>query len=115
MAAIASSQRWSAPPRGRSPRALVRIMAEAVQPEGQSREVQDDHREAAELEGSRMPFLAHLRELRDRVRKAAIYFGLAFGVCFYFAKDIYAWLKVPLFNAWRANPALLKESPSPHV
>lgn len=59
--------------------------------------------EEAELEDSRMPFLAHLRELRDRVRSAAIYFGLAFGVCFYFAKDIYAWLKQPLFDVWNTQ------------
>lgn len=60
----------------------------------------DGHGEAAELEDSRMPFLSHLRELRDRVRNAAIFFGLAFGVCFYFASDIYSWLKQPLFNVW---------------
>ena len=30
---------------------------------------------AAELEESRMPFLAHLRELRDRVRNAALFFA----------------------------------------
>jgi sec-independent protein translocase protein TatC len=56
--------------------------------------------ETAELEDSRMPFLEHLRELRDRVRNAAIYFVIAFGVCFYFAKDIYDWLKQPMFNVW---------------
>lgn len=54
----------------------------------------------AELEESRMPFLAHLRELRDRVRKAAIFFVLAFGICFYFAGRIYEWLKQPLFHVW---------------
>lgn len=62
----------------------------------------DDDAEPApsELEDSRMPFLEHLKELRDRVRNAAIYFTLAFVGCFYFAKDIYAWLKQPLFNVW---------------
>ncbi len=58
-----------------------------------------------ELEGSRMPFLAHLRELRDRVRNAAIFFVLGFFVCFYFADQIYEWLKQPLFEVWRTNPA----------
>ncbi len=53
-----------------------------------------------ELDDSRMPFLEHLKELRDRVRNAAIAFVLGFGVCFYFAKDIYAWLKQPLFDVW---------------
>ncbi|MGE5185963.1 MAG: twin-arginine translocase subunit TatC [Acidobacteriota bacterium] len=54
----------------------------------------------AELEGSRMPFLAHLRELRDRVRNAAICFMVAFVVCWYFAKDIFAWLRAPMFDSW---------------
>lgn len=65
---------------------------------------------AADLEDSRMPFLSHLRELRDRVRNAAIYFALAFGVCFYFAKDIYGWLKQPLYNVWNT-----KKLGTPHV
>lgn len=56
----------------------------------------------AELEDSRMPFLAHLRELRDRVRNAAYFFVAAFCVCFYFAGDIYDWLKAPLFRVWPA-------------
>ena len=60
----------------------------------------------AELEGSRMPFLSHLRELRDRVRNAAIFFMLAFGVCFYFAQEIYDWLQVPIERAWATHPGL---------
>ena len=60
----------------------------------------DDEPAEADLEESRMPFLSHLRELRDRVRNAAIFFMLAFVVCFYFADDIYDWLKQPLFNVW---------------
>jgi len=53
-----------------------------------------------ELESGRMPFLSHLAELRDRVRNAAIVFMLAFGLCWYFAKDIFAWLREPLFKIW---------------
>ena len=56
--------------------------------------------EDAELEPGRMPFLSHLRELRDRVRNAAICFVLAFLVCWYFAKQIFAWLRQPLFDIW---------------
>ncbi len=55
---------------------------------------------AAELEESRMPFLSHLRELRDRVRNAALFFVVGFGVCFYFAKDLFDWLLQPLRNSW---------------
>jgi sec-independent protein translocase protein TatC len=54
----------------------------------------------AELEEGRMPFLQHLTELRDRVRNAALYFVAAFGICWYFAADIFAWLRQPLFDIW---------------
>lgn len=53
-----------------------------------------------ELEGSRMPFLAHLAELRDRVRNAAIAFIIAAFVCFYYSEQIFDWLKDPLFSVW---------------
>jgi sec-independent protein translocase protein TatC len=69
-----------------------------------ARRTDDDEEEApapdAELEDSRMPFLAHLRELKNRVRNAALYFAVAFGVCFYFADDIFWWIKQPLFHVW---------------
>lgn len=61
----------------------------------------------SELEDSRMPFLAHLRELRDRVRNAALFFMAAFIVCFIFADEIYHWLRGPVFDAWNAKNAAL--------
>ena len=67
-------------------------------------EVEDDR--DAELEASRMPFLSHLKELRDRVRNAAIFFMLAFGVCFYYAQEIYDWLQVPIEKAWATHKDL---------
>ena len=67
---------------------------------------EDEPAPDADLEESRMPFLSHLKELRDRVRNAAICFVLAFGVCFYFAGDIYKWLEAPVARAWAANPKL---------
>ncbi len=63
-------------------------------------EVDVEAKRAQELEGSRMPFLSHLRELKIRIRNAALFFVLAFGVCFYFAKDIFMWIKEPLRNVW---------------
>jgi sec-independent protein translocase protein TatC len=60
----------------------------------------DPPEKGAELEGSRMPFLAHLRELKVRIRNAALFFGLAFGVCFYFASEIFNWIKGPLKTVW---------------
>lgn len=66
----------------------------------------DDTGGEPELEDSRMPFLSHLRELRDRVRNAAIAFVLALGVCFYFAQEIYDWLEAPVLEAWENHPKL---------
>jgi sec-independent protein translocase protein TatC len=57
-------------------------------------------KDPAELEESRMPFLSHLVELRDRVRNAAIFFMLAVGVSWYFSKEIYSFIKQPLLAAW---------------
>jgi sec-independent protein translocase protein TatC len=65
----------------------------------------------AELEKGRMPFLEHLRELRDRVRNAAIYFMAAFVVCWYFASEIYAWLRGPLFDVWKDRQKELGDAP----
>lgn len=53
-----------------------------------------------ELEAGRMPFLAHLAELRVRVRNAAIAFFIAAFACFYFSDKIFDWLKEPLFDVW---------------
>ena len=66
-------------------------------------EEDEESSDGKDLEDSRMPFLAHLRELRDRVRNAAIFFMLAFGVCWYFSSQIYDWLKQPLFNVWKVE------------
>jgi sec-independent protein translocase protein TatC len=73
--------------------------------------VNDEEAKEAELEEGRMPFLSHLRELRDRVRNAAIAFGLAFLVCWYFSKPIFAYLREPLFEIWRKHtgPGIPKE------
>lgn len=72
-----------------------------------------DEPDGAELEQSRMPFLSHLRELRDRVRNAAIFFFLAFIVAFYFSDEIFGWLKAPLFRVWAVHPATQKLGTAP--
>lgn len=63
----------------------------------------DGNAKEGELEESRMPFLSHLRELRDRVRNAAIFFMLAFVGCWYYSGEIYDWLKAPLFHVWEVE------------
>ena len=42
-----------------------------------------------EVEQSKAPLLDHLIELRSRLIKALIAFAVCFGVCFFFAKQIY--------------------------
>lgn len=63
----------------------------------------------SELDDGRMPFLEHLRELRLRLRNAAIFFLLGFVGAWFFAEDIYDWLRVPLERAWKAHPDKLPE------
>ena len=65
---------------------------------------QEEASREAELEEGRMPFLAHLGELRDRVRNGAIAFMIAFLICWGFAEDIFAWLRQPLYDIWRLHP-----------
>ncbi len=63
----------------------------------------DDDDDTADLEKGRMPFLQHLVELRDRVRNAAIFFILAFLICWYFSHEIFDWLRGPLFDIWNQH------------
>jgi sec-independent protein translocase protein TatC len=63
-------------------------------------EDEEEPKDEKELEGGRMPFLMHLVELRDRLRNAAFAFIGAFLVCWYFAEDIFTWLRTPLDNIW---------------
>src|SRR3954467_10087816 len=63
----------------------------------------DDDDDVSDLEKGRMPFLQHLVELRDRVRNAAIFFILAFLICWYFSHEIFEWLRGPLFDIWNQH------------
>ena len=60
--------------------------------------------EEAELEASKAPLLDHLVELRSRLVKSLIAFFLGFVVCFFFAKNIYAFLSQPLADALANQP-----------
>ena len=64
-----------------------------------------------ELEQGRMPFVEHLRELRDRLRNAAIAFIAAFVVCWIFSADIYEWLREPIDQAWLSHKDTLGDKP----
>ena len=60
---------------------------------------EDDEKE---IEASKAPLMEHLIELRSRLIKALIAFGVAFAVCFFFAKTIYDVLTWPF--VWVAGP-----------
>jgi len=60
---------------------------------------EDDEKE---IEASKAPLMEHLIELRSRLIKALIAFGIAFVGCFFFAKTIYDVLTWPF--VWVAGP-----------
>lgn len=53
----------------------------------------------ADIDESQAPLLDHLIELRARLLRAFLALAAAFGVCFYFAQDILAFLVQPLLDA----------------
>src|SRR4030088_1470692 len=60
---------------------------------------EDDEKE---IEASKAPLMDHLIELRSRLIKALIAFGVMFVFCFFFAKQIYNILVWPF--VWVAGP-----------
>ena len=57
-----------------------------------------------EIEASKAPLMEHLIELRTRLIKAVAAFLIAFMVCFYFSKQIFDILALPL--VWIAGAAI---------
>jgi sec-independent protein translocase protein TatC len=55
-----------------------------------------------DIEATKAPLMEHLIELRSRLIKAVIAFGVMFALCFVFAKDIYNVLVWPF--VWIAGP-----------
>jgi sec-independent protein translocase protein TatC len=49
-----------------------------------------------DIDDSKMPLIDHLVELRNRLLWCVLALVVAFGVCFYFAAQIYGWLVQPL-------------------
>ena len=58
--------------------------------------------EEKEIEATKAPLMEHLIELRSRLIKALLAFGIAFIFCFFFAKQIYNVLVWPF--VWVAGP-----------
>src|SRR5688572_3162206 len=55
-----------------------------------------------DIEATKAPLMEHLVELRSRLIKALIAFGITFALCFFFAKSIYNILVWPF--VWVAGP-----------
>jgi sec-independent protein translocase protein TatC len=55
-----------------------------------------------DIESTKAPLMEHLIELRSRLIKAVLAFGVMFAICFFFAKDIYNILVWPF--VWVAGP-----------
>lgn len=55
-----------------------------------------------DIESTKAPLMEHLIELRSRLIKALLAFGVMFAICFFFAKDIYNILVWPF--VWIAGP-----------
>jgi sec-independent protein translocase protein TatC len=53
-----------------------------------------------DIDETQAPLLDHLIELRKRLVRCVLALAVAFGVCLYFAKPIFAWLVRPLANAF---------------
>jgi sec-independent protein translocase protein TatC len=62
----------------------------------------DHDPEGEPLEGRQMSFFEHLEELRQRLIRSILSIIVAFGICFYFADDIYGFLARPLTETLRS-------------
>jgi sec-independent protein translocase protein TatC len=62
----------------------------------------DNDSEDQALGGKQMSFLEHLEELRQRLLRSVISLVIGFGLCFYFADNIYGYLAKPLTDTLRA-------------
>lgn len=60
-----------------------------------------------DIDDSQAPLLDHLIELRARLVRALLAFGVAFAVCFYFADHIFAFLVRPLTEAFPPGQGVL--------
>jgi sec-independent protein translocase protein TatC len=59
----------------------------------------DSENETLEEAGKPMSFMEHLDEFRKRLIRSIIFIALAFLLCFYFSRDIYNFLAIPVQRA----------------
>lgn len=60
----------------------------------------------------RMPLLEHLVELRRRLMISALAFVIAFIACYYFAREIYAFLEMPLADILGSGRRMIYTAPT---
>jgi len=60
----------------------------------------------------RRPFLEHLEELRQRLIRCLIAVGGAFVICWFFSKDLFQFLSVPLIKSLPKNSTMIFTSPA---
>jgi len=63
-------------------------------------------------ESGKMSFLEHLDELRKRLIRIIIYLGIGFVACFYFSKDIYNFISIPITKYLPAGYKLAYTNPT---
>jgi sec-independent protein translocase protein TatC len=61
-------------------------------------DAKDSNKEHNDIDASRMPFTAHLQELRRRLVYSIIAVILGFAVCYYFSKPIFRIMMLPLLR-----------------
>ncbi len=61
----------------------------------------------SDIDETQAPLLDHLIELRTRLVRAVAALAVAFGICFYFADQIFAFLAKPLTEAFPAGEGKL--------
>jgi len=63
-------------------------------------------------ESGKMSFLEHLDELRKRLTRIVAYIGLGFVACFFFARQIYHFLAIPITKALPEGTKLAYTNPT---
>lgn len=74
-------------------------------------QVEELSEEEKEEDLGEMGFLDHLNELRKRLVRAAIGIFLGMLACYAFAKQMFTWLMLPLFQALPANATMIYTAP----
>jgi len=75
-------------------------------------ENREEYQEDDELSYSRMPFMAHLEELRYRLVRAAMAVGVGFLIAYFFKEDLYSYLTIPLKAAMPPEAKLIYTAPA---